>query len=231
MNVADVMTRTVVTVGPETSVAEIAALLVEHRISAVPVVDPAGRLIGLVGEADLLHRAETGTELQRPWWLELFADPDARAEAFIKAHGRTAREVMVAEVEVIAPDAPLGAAAELMHRRHVKRLPVVADGKLQGIVSRADLIKALTRVPQPGAPATVDDLAIKDRFEATAKAAGFATVGSVTVSVEGGIVHLWGLVATATERRALAVAAAEIPGVQGVENHLVVREGFPLGGL
>jgi CBS domain-containing protein len=228
MRVDEVMTRDVTTVAPETPVREIARLMVERRVSAVPVVDAAGRLLGLVSEGDLLQRAETGTEERRSWWLDLFADPDARATSFLKAHGRTAAEVMVERLEVAHPDTPLDVAARLMHERRVKRLPVVEDGRLVGIVARADLLRALLQVPEPKAVST-DDLAIRDRFEATAKVAGLTGVGSVTIVVEDGMVQLWGLASTATERRALELAAAEIPGVRGVENHLAVRDELPAG--
>ncbi len=229
MPVKDVMTSDVVTVSPETPVRDIAGLLVDRRISAVPVVTGDGRLIGIVSEADLLQRAETGTERERPWWLDLFVDPDARAEAFLKAHGRTAREVMVEALAVVTPETPLDVAARLMHERRVKRLPVVVDGQLVGILARADLVRGLAATPAPAAGPAPDDVAIKDRFEATAKAAGFSSVGSVTIVVADGVVHLWGLAATATERRALELAAAEIPGVRRVENHLAVRDGMPIG--
>lgn len=229
MRVDEVMTRDVTTVAPETPVREIARLMVERRVSAVPVVDAAGRLLGLVSEGDLLHRAETGTEERRSWWLDLFADPDARATSFLKAHGRTAAEVMVETLEVAAPDTPLDVAARLMHERRVKRLPVVENGRLVGIIARADLLRVLLQAPEPKAVKGMDDLAIKDRFEATAKAAGFTAVGAVTMVVEDGMVQLWGLASTAAERRALELAAAEIPGVRGVENHLAVRDELPAG--
>ncbi len=229
MRVGDVMTRTVETVGPETPVREIAATLVGKRISALPVVDDQGRLLGIVSEADLLHRAETGTERGRPWWLDLFADVDARAQAFLKAHGRTAREVMVDKVETAAPDTPLDVAAKLMHERRVKRLPVVEHGRLVGILARADLIRGLATAPEPRAAPGQDDMVIKEAFETTAKAAGLTAVGSVTAVVEDGVVQLWGLASTAAERRAFELAAAEIPGVRKVVNHLAVREGMPIG--
>lgn len=229
MLVADVMTRKVETVAPGTAIAEIARIMVEKRISAVPVVDPEGRLLGLVSEGDLLQRVETGTEGRRAWWLDLFVASESRAETFLKAHGRIAADVMVKELVTATADTPLARAAQLMHDRRVKRLPVVEDGRIVGIVARSDLVRALAAAPPPGAAATMDDIAIKDRFEATARKAGFATVGSVSASVENGVVHLWGLAANDAERRALEVAAAGIPGVRGVENHLAVREGLPIG--
>lgn len=237
MLVADVMTCKVETVAPGTAIADIARTMVEKRISAVPVVDPEGRLLGLVSEGDLLQRVETGTEGRRAWWLDLFVAPETRAETFLKAHGRIAADVMVKELVTATADMPLARAAQLMHDRRVKRLPVVEDGRIVGIVARSDLVRALAAASRPAAPSgapgpapdPASDLAIKDQFEATARKAGFATVGAVSASVEDGVVHLWGLAANDAERRALEVAAAGIPGVRGVDNHLAVREGLPIG--
>ena len=229
MLIADVMTRKVETVAPGTAIADIARIMVEKRISAVPVVDREGRLVGLVSEGDLLRRVETGTEGRRSWWLDLFVAPETRAETFLKAHGRIATDVMVTELVTVTADTPLARAAQLMHDRRVKRLPVVEDEKIIGIVARSDLVRVLAAAPPPEGAATLDDIAIKDRFEATARNAGFATVGSVSAWVENGVVHLWGLAANDAERRALEVAAAGIPGVRGVDNHLAVRDRLPIG--
>ena len=226
MRAADVMTREVKTVTPDTAVSAIVQTLIQHHISAVPVIDADGRMVGVVSEADLLHRPEAGTEERRPWWLDLFADPDARAEAFLKAHGRTAAEVMSRDVEIVQEDTPLDVVAKLFDERRIKRLPVIRGDRLVGIVSRSDLIRTLAEAKQRKPAPRADDLAIKDRFERTVRAAGFASVGAVTLVVEDGRVQLWGVAETAKERAALELAAAEIPGVEDVENHLAVREAF-----
>jgi len=227
MQVADVMTRKVETVSPSTPVQDIVAKLIQHRISALPVVDGQGLLVGIVSESDLLHRKEAGTEIRRPWWLDLFSDPDARAEAFLKAHGRTAEEVMTRALEVVDEDTPLDVAAKLMGERHIHRLPVVKEGRVVGIVARADLIRALSKPRVRPEGASTDDLAIKDEIERNAKQAGLTATGMVTVVVEDGVVHLWGIAQTAKERQALEVAAAEVAGVRQVDNRLAIREAFP----
>lgn len=224
MQASDVMTRRVEMVEPSTRVDEIVRRLIARRISAVPVVDAEGKLLGMVSEADLLHRPEAGTEQRRPWWIDLFSNPEQRAEAFLKAHGRTAAEVMSRNIEVVAEDTPLEAVARLMQERAVKRVPVVRDGRVVGIVARADLIRMLAATPPPQDATVADDMAIKDRFERTARDAGFGSVGAVTVVVEEGVVHLWGMAESRAELKALELAAAEIPGVRGVENHLAVRD-------
>jgi CBS domain-containing protein len=227
MQVADVMTRKVETVSPSTPVRDIVAKLIEHRISAVPVVDAQELLVGIVSETDLLHRRETGTEVRRPWWLDLFSDPDSRAEAFLKAHGRTAEEVMTRTLEVVDEDTPLDVAAKLMDERRVHRLPVVKEGRVVGIVARSDLIRSLIKRPETSERASGDDLAIKDQIERNAKSAGLTATGMVTVVVHDGVVHLWGVAETAKERKAIEVAAAEVEGVREVDNRLAVREAYP----
>ncbi len=224
MQASDVMTRRVETVEPSTRVDEIVRRLIARRISAVPVVDAEGKLVGMVSEADLLHRPEAGTEQRQPWWVDLFSSPEQRAEAFLKAHGRTAAEVMSRKIEVVAEDTPLDAVARLMQERAVKRVPVVRDGRVVGIVARADLIRMLAATPPPQDTTAADDMAIKDRFERTARDAGFGSVGAITVVVEEGVVHLWGMAESRAELKALELVAAEIPGVRGVENHLAVRD-------
>jgi CBS domain-containing protein len=227
MQVADVMTRKVETVSPSTPVKDIVAKLIEHRISAVPVVDDQELLVGIVSEADLLHRKEVGTDIRRPWWLDLFSDPDARAEAFLKAHGRTAEEVMTRSLEVVDENTPLDVAARLMDERHVRRLPVMREGRVVGIVARADLIRSIAGSGGRSEGASADDLAIKDEIEKNAKGAGLTATGMVTVVVQDGVVHLWGVAETAKERKALEVAAAEVDGVGQVDNRLAVREAHP----
>jgi CBS domain-containing protein len=227
MRVADVMTRKVETVSPSTPVQDIVAKLIQNRISAVPVVDQQDLLVGIVSESDLLHRKEAGTDIRRPWWLDLFSDPDARAEAFLKAHGRTAEEVMTRALELVDEETSLDVAAKLMDERHVRRLPVVREGRVVGIVARADLIRALAGRKEPATDTQTDDLAIKDQIEKNAKAAGLTATGMVTVVVNDGVVHLWGVAETAKERKALEVAAAEVAGVREVDNRLAVREAHP----
>ena len=144
MKAGEIMTSPAVSVGPDATVAEIAALLFERRISAVPVVED-GRLVGIVSEADLLHRHEIGTDgtaHSAPWWLRLFA-ADRSIEDYIKSHARRARDVMTPEVVSVAPDTPAAEIADVLEARRVKRVPVVEAGRLVGMVSRSDLVAAL----------------------------------------------------------------------------------------
>ncbi len=218
----DVMTADVVTVTTETAVPEIAALLLKHRISAVPVVDTKGDILGIVSEGDLMHRPEAGTERRRrSWWLTLFGDPGDLAKEFVKTHGLRAADVMTREVVTVTDDTPLSTIAQLLEERRIKRVPVVREGRLVGIVSRADLLRAVAaRKSQPEPAPKPDDRAIRERLLETIRSAEWVADTFVNVMVTDGVVHLWGVIESDVQRDALRVAAERIPGVRAVEDHL-----------
>ena len=221
MKAKDVMTTEVVYADPETSVRAIAQTLLKRRISAVPVADDDGRVIGIVSEGDLMRRPESETERPRSWWLELIETPEDRASQYLKSHGLTARDVMTREPVTVTEDTPLEEIAMLLERKAIKRVPVLRDGKLVGIVSRADLLHGLVArasqavKPAPLAPPT------REAVVAGIRDAGLSH-GYVNVVVADDAVHLWGAVDSALQRDALALAAKSTPGVTRVENHLVV---------
>jgi CBS domain-containing protein len=222
MQAQDVMTTKVVSVAPHTPVAEIAKLLLERQISAVPVVGDDRRLLGIVSEGDLIH--ELGQDgAPRSWWLDLLASPQARATAYLKSHGRLARDVMTRSVIAVPPDAPLPQIARLLEARRIKRVPVVHDGQLVGIVSRADLLRAFALQPAAEAAARADDRELRERLTVEFEDAGLVWHPYVNIVVNDGIVHLWGIVRIDSEVEALRVAAERIPGVVRVESHLTVR--------
>lgn len=224
MQVKDVMTTSVAAVPPHMAIEEVAAFLLERRISAAPVVDDDGRLLGIVSEGDLLRRPETGTERPRSWWLSLFASSTEAAADYIKTHGRRAIDVMTRDVVTVGEDTPLSEVAGLLERHRVKRLPVVRDGQLVGIISRADLLRALAAArPGPAAPSVADDRVIRDKLMAHLREVGLPHIHLVNVVVSDGVVHLWGLVDSEVEGEALRVAAEEVPGVRAVESHLATR--------
>ena len=146
MRAIDVMVRDVVTVHPDTDGADAVKLLSEHDVSALPVVDEPGNLIGMLSEADLIHRVEIGTEKHRPWWQEAVTGASTLAEEFAKSHGKKVGEIMTSGVVTVSEDTPLSEIAALFERKRIKRVPVVKDGKLVGIVSRSNLIQALASV-------------------------------------------------------------------------------------
>jgi CBS-domain-containing membrane protein len=215
MRVQDVMTSDVITVGRDASVQKAARLMVDHGVSGLPVVDAEGAVIGIVTEADLIVRQ--AAPRARHWWEQLFADPDALARDYQKAAGTIVGEVMTTAVMTVSPDLRVDTAARILVDRGVRRLPVVRDGRLVGILARADLVKALAATPIFCAWAPDEDLAriMRDRI----KAAPWASPG-VTVEARDGVIELWGTVASEAERSALETMARAVTGCRGVVNCL-----------
>ncbi|SDK96124.1 CBS domain-containing protein [Franzmannia pantelleriensis] len=229
MQAFDVMTSDVISVSVDTEVREIAGLLIEHRISAVPVVGAEDKVLGIVSEGDLMHRVETGTERRSSWWLaNLFSGTQSAGE-YVKSHGRKAGEIMTPDPVTITEDTPLDEVAKLLEKHHIKRVPVVRDGRLVGIVSRANLLHglAMAGVSKAQAPSS-DDREIRAAIIKELKDNTDVLTDHINVMVSGGEVQLWGLVESKQEKLAVQVAAENINGVMRVENHL----GFmPRGGL
>src|SRR5690606_8514615 len=140
MQASDVMSTPVISVTEDTSVAEVARLLLRHGISAMPVLGANGRLLGIVSEGDLVRRVESGTEREASWWLRLFGDSEERVRDYAKTHGRRVTDVMTREVTTVNEDASLPEIAALLERRRIKRVPVMRGGEVVGIVSRANLL-------------------------------------------------------------------------------------------
>lgn len=221
MKARDLMTTNVVTVKPDTKVRDVAALMLEKHISGVPVLDDNGKLVGMISEGDLLRRPELGTEKHRRRWLAFFSRADEQAREFTKSHALRAGDVMTKQVLHIAEDTPLGDVVGLMEKHRVKRLPVLSKGKLVGIVSRVDLIRALaTRQAEPMPPPPDSDATIRAVMNDVLKNQDWALSAVVNVVVSDGVVHLWGVIDSDEQRQALRVAAENIPGVTAVEEHL-----------
>jgi CBS domain-containing protein len=221
MKAKDIMTTPVVTITPDTTVPEIAALLLERRISAVPVVE-GGRLVGLVSEGDLLHRHEIGTDRNRParsWWLTLFGSGSAPAE-YVKSHAAHARDIMTHDVISVAEETPIAEIASVLETRRIKRVPVLRDERLVGIVSRANLVQALAarRRADKTRRAKGDD-SIRRQLLAELERQPWWQSGSSNVIVTDGVVHYWGLLGSDEEQAAARVAAENVPGVREVEDH------------
>jgi CBS domain-containing protein len=221
MRAADIMTSEVTTVHEDASVQSVARLLAERGISAVPVVDDQKRVIGMVSEGDLLHRAETGTERRRSWWLDMLASTDKLAGDYVKSHSGRVQDVMTLNVVSVTETTTVADIAVLLETNRIKRVPVLRDGKLVGIVSRANLVRAvaMTIDEQPSASET-DDRSIRDKLLAELKAQRWAEVSPANVTVRDGVVHLWSSYCSEQEKRALVVAAESVPGVRRVEDHM-----------
>ncbi|MBK7658131.1 MAG: CBS domain-containing protein [Betaproteobacteria bacterium] len=217
MQARDVMTSPVLTVTTDVTVQEIARLLLDRHISAVPVVDGDGILLGLVSEGDLIRRADAGTERHPSWWLGLVSDPEDDARSYLKSHGLRAGDVMTRNVVAVTEDAPIPEIAELLEKHRIKRVPVVRDGCVVGIVSRANLLQALVARPVNSAVQTsVDDRALREAVFQAVKSTGARTI-FVNVLVTEGVAHLWGMAHSEAERDAMRVAAESVPGVKRVE--------------
>jgi len=232
MRAMDVMTTGVITVDPDMSVQAVAKLLFERGISGVPVVDAADRLVGIVSEGDLLHRVETGTERvagrRRSWWLDTIASDQELARDYVKSHGRTAKDVMTREVIAVTEATDLAEVAMLLETKRIKRVPVLRDGKLVGIVSRANLVRALAMITSDPADAATDDRTIRAMLLAELmgqewfKTQDWFKIWAADVIVRDRVVHFW-LAANQSEeeRRALRVAAQNVAGVRRVEEHII----------
>ncbi len=213
------MVKEVIAVGPETPVREVASLMLEKRISGIPVVDTERRVLGVVSEGDLIRRPELETDHAPRGWLSFFLSSDDRARGFVKSHGRKASEVMSQPAVCVSPDTPLTKVVQLMERHRVKRLPVIDHGALAGLVTRTDLLRAML-AHQGGSPAVSSDRELRERIEAMLRDEDWATSAFVNVTVENGAAHLWGTVESAAQREALILAVRGIPGVSDVQPHL-----------
>lgn len=221
MNAADIMTPDVITVRPETPLDELVDLMLRNRISGLPVVDD-GIIVGIVSEGDLLRRAETGTEKRRSQLLELVGSTASAAADYVRTHGRKAGDIMTTDLVTVTPDTPIAEIANILETKRIKRVPVVLEGKVLGIVSRANLLKALAmRLHAEPAPFSTDDrsirLALWDEFRHYKWA---SQVAQFDVTVRDGVVHLWGIVRGEDHRRALVVAAENTRGAKSVVDHL-----------
>jgi CBS domain-containing protein len=222
MKARDVMVSPVITVKPYTSVQDVARLFLERRISAVPVVDDRGKIVGIVSEGDLMHRSEAGTERRRPWWLVALTADEMLAAEYVEAHGRKVVDVMTRKVVTASPETPLHEIAALLERNSIKRVPIIHNGELVGIVSRANLIQVVAsgRKQLDIAPS---DATIRDKLLAHLNSQPWAKTASLNVIVNDGVVDLWGIIDSSAERKAMRVAAESITGVRAVNDNLVIR--------
>jgi len=229
MKAADVMTSHVISVAPDASIQECVRLMLEYRISGIPVIDATGSLVGIVTEGDFLRRVEAGTERKRPRWLEFLAGPGRLADEYVHSHGRKVSEVMTPDPTTVTEDTPVEEVVRLMEGRRVKRLPVVRGTTVVGILSRANLLHALAAVGREAAPAARDDKTIRAGVVAELAKQPWAPRDLIDVTVRNGIVDLWGVVTTEPQREAAAVVAENVPGVKQVKNHIAWIE--PTSGM
>lgn len=223
MNAADIMTRQVVTIASDATAKDAAELMLANHISALPVVDASGKLLGIVSEGDLVRRAELGTARSRSWWLELLTPNRTLATDYVKSHGQKVSELMTRELVTAKPDTPIAEIALLLEENAIKRVPIVDKGKLVGIVARANLIQAIAARPaaQKAKTKRKDSDVREDALAALADEPWRPWL--VNITVRDGAAHLWGVVNTDEEKLAAGVAVENVPGVVAVHNHIIVR--------
>ena len=219
MDIEQIMTRDVITVTPDTSIHDATKLMADHGISGLPVIDGQGRLVGMISEGDLILRQRS--RAKRPWWRSFFTDGERLAREYRKSAGTTVGEVMTHPVISISPVFGVETAASILHARGIRRLPVVRNEKVVGIISRGDLIKVLaTHVPD--SVARSDGQLVEDMRTRIAREPWASRVGFV-VHAKRGVIFLWGVVPTEAEKAALGTMARAIEGCTGVENDLMAQ--------
>jgi len=220
MQAEAIMSKPVVSVDPSASIAEAAGLMLFKKISGFPVIRGDGTLVGMVSESDFLRRGELGTQRKRSRWLEFLVSPGKAADEYVHANGRRIEEVMSQEVVTAPPTASLAEVVDLMTRRHIKRIPVVDDGKVVGIITRSDLLRVLLSVLPDAAPAAIDDELIRQNITTELAAQKWAGKDLINVTVNNGVVKLSGAILDERERQAAIVAAENVAGVKAVEDGL-----------
>jgi len=228
MIAADVMTRNVISVPPDAIVSDAVQLMLDNRISGLFVIDSQGTLQGVITEGDLLHREEVGTGRRSSWWLRLFV-PGREASDFTHNHSRRIADLMTTDVVSVDEGADLSEVVQTMERNHVKRVPVMKDGRVSGVISRANLLRALSAVARDAAKVSTDDRSIQAAIVADLDRESWAPVARMDLTVLDGVVEIWGTVTSEDERRAVCVIAENTPGVKKVIDHMIFMD--PYSGL
>lgn len=221
MKAKDVMTHCLVSIAPDAPIEDAIARMISHQVSGMPVIDTEGKLVGMVTEGDFLRRAEMHTEAPRRRWLELMLGPGSEAAEYVHSHGHTVRDVMAPNVVTVGTEAPLKEVVDLMEQHAIKRIPVLADGRVVGIVSRADLMFALGAYlikPKKGAPA--GDEVIYRMIMTELKKQPWCPIQSLSIRVRNGFVDLVGTIFNEQQRRALHMLVKNVQGVKGIHDHL-----------
>jgi CBS domain-containing protein len=220
MLTGQIMTQNVITVSPETEVTVAAKTMLDHHISGLPVIEN-GKLVGIVTEGDFLRRAEIGTERKRPNWLQFLLGSGDEAADYVQAHGRKVADVMTRDPQTVSEDTPLQDLVTTMETQHVKRLPVMRDGQLVGIVTRANLLRAISTMARDVTGPAPSDEDVRARLMVKLMEADWRPNG-LQVVVRDGVVHLHGIIIDERARQAVIVATEITPGVKEVHDHLVL---------
>jgi len=219
MKASDVMTPRVISIEPDAPIMRAVRLMLQNRVSGLPVIGPKGELVGMVTEGDFIRRGEIGTQRRRNRWLEFLIGPGRLADEYVHARGRKVEEVMTREPITVTPDTRLDEVVRLMERHRIKRLPVLREGALVGIVTRANIMHALVSVAAETKAPAGDDATIREQILAECGRQSWAPMANVVV--RNGVVELWGTITDERERQALIVASENVAGVKTVHDHLV----------
>jgi CBS domain-containing protein len=219
------MVSPVITVKPSQTVREVAKLFVERKISAAPVVDNAGKIAGIISEGDLLRRVEIKTERDRSSWLRLLTTDEVLAAEYAKARANKVADVMTKNVIVVSVDTPLTEIATLLEKNSIKRVPVLSAGRLVGIISRSNLVQSLATARKEF-EMPLSDSAIRERLLSHLKGEPWADTSQLNVTVSDGVVDIWGVCRSESERQAVRIAAENVPGVRAVNNNIAMQAPF-----
>jgi CBS domain-containing protein len=229
MQAKDIMSPTVISVEPSDTVERAIRLMLQYTVSGLPVIDSARHLVGMVTEGDFLRRKEITTERRRPRWLEFLLGPGRLADEYVHTHGRKVTDVMSVDVITVSEDTSLEEIVSLMEKHRIKRVPVLRGENVVGILSRANLLRALVGIAAKVIRSGADDRTIRDGLLAEIQKQKWSPTGSIDVTVHDGVVNLWGCILDERERQALIVAAENTAGVKQVNDHLAFVE--PMSGM
>jgi CBS-domain-containing membrane protein len=229
LTAADVMQNDVLSVNVDATIVDAARAMLRNKISGLPVIDWRRKMVGIVTEGDLLRRSEIGTERHRSRWFQLLLGPGRSAADYTVEHARKISEIMTENLVAVAADTPLTDVVAAMEQHHIKRVPVLDGDKLIGIVSRADLLRALVDASTPAAPGAVDDAQLRDAILKAIDRQEWSPRATINVDVKNAVVELRGCITDERERAALVVLAENTPGVRHVTDHLIWIE--PLSGM
>ncbi|MDF0603384.1 CBS domain-containing protein [Psychromarinibacter sp. C21-152] len=230
MRAKDIMTTAVVTVPADEDVETATALMLQHHVSGLPVTGADDRIVGVISEGDLMRRIRKDDGTRRSWWLDLLGGTEDTAHDYVKARSHKVSDVMTREVISVDEDRLVVEIARLLEKHRVKRVPVVRDGRVVGIVSRANLLHALSTVGEESLPTpSEDDRAIRQRVAAALKEVPGSSANQINITVESGDVSLWGIADSDAQKDAYRVAAENVPGVRRVDVHLGRLPGWAYG--
>jgi CBS domain-containing protein len=220
MRAGDVMSSRIISIAPEATVLQAIELMLDNRISGLPVIDGTGALVGILTEGDFMRRTEMGTERKPARWLQLLVGPDRLAGDYVRSHGRKVEEVMTRDPITVSEDTPLDEVVRIMERQRIKRLPVMRKETVVGIISRANLLHALASMSRDLPAAAKSDAEIRQRLTDELARQPWAPIALIDLVVKNGVVELWGNITKLEQEEALKVCAENIPGVKSVVSHL-----------